>query len=424
MKIQLDVTNLKGFVGEKDFTALLPQLQKAHDDLHSRRGKGSEFTGWLNLPSKTDKAFLRELKTLGEQIRKNSDCIISIGIGGSYIGIRAALDFLSDEQKIPVYYAGHNLSSGYLKDLFTKLKKKRVTVLVISKSGTTTEPAVAFRLVKQFMESKYSAKELKKRIICITDENKGALRAIANKQGYQTFPIADDIGGRFSVLAPVGLVPLAIAGIDIASLIKGAQDAEKELAQADFAQNISWQYAASRFLLYKQKKNIEITSFFYQEIDFIAEWWKQLFGESEGKEGQGIFPASVNFTADLHSMGQLIQEGERNIFETFLIVKDTGHKLLIPKDKDNQDNFNCVAGKNLDWVNEQAYKATAMAHLEGGVPNMTITLPKFDAYSLGQLFYFYEKAVAITGYMMGVNPFNQPGVEAYKSKMFALLGRK
>lgn len=424
MKIDLDLTNLKGCVEEKDFETLLPRMTKAHKDLHSGSGKGAEFTGWLNLPSQTDKAFLAELKALGEKVRKNSDCIISIGIGGSYIGIRAALDFLSREQKLPVYFAGHNLSAGYLKNLFAKLKNKRVTVLVISKSGTTTEPALAFRLVKQFMESKYSAVQLKQRIICITDEKKGALRAIANEQGYRTYPIADDIGGRFSVLAPVGLVPLAIAGIDVSSLIKGAQDAEKELALPGFAKNLAWQYAASRFLLYKQKKSIEIMSFFYEEMDFIAEWWKQLFGESEGKQGQGIFPASVNFTADLHSMGQLIQEGQRNLFETFVVVKDTGHKLLVPKDKVNQDNFNCVAGKNLDWVNEQAYKATAMAHLEGGVPNMTITLPKFDAYTLGQLFYFYQKSVALTGYLMSVNPFNQPGVEAYKSKMFALLGRK
>lgn len=424
MKISLDLANLKGFVEQKDLQALVPQLQKAHEDLHSRQGKGSEFTGWLNLPTQTDKKLLAELKVLGEKVRKNSDCIISIGIGGSYIGIRAALDFLSREQKIPVYYAGHNLSSGYFQNLFAKLKNKRVTVLVISKSGTTTEPALGFRLVKKFMESKYSAAQLKQRIICITDEKKGALRSIANDESYRTYPIADDIGGRFSVLAPVGLVPLAMAGIDIASLIKGAADAEKELGQTDSEKNMAWQYAGCRYLLYKQKKVIEIKAFFYEEMDFIGEWWKQLFGESEGKEGQGIFPASVNFTADLHSMGQLIQEGERNLFETFLVVKDTGYKMLVPKDKKNQDNFNCVAGKNLDWVNEQAYKATAMAHFEGGVPNMTITLPKFDAYTLGQLFYFYEKSVALTGYLMGVNPFNQPGVEAYKSKMFALLGRK
>lgn len=424
MKIGLDMTNLKSFVHDKDVADLLPQLKKSHDDLHSGKGKGSEFTGWLNLPSKTESSFLSELKNLGEEVRKNSDCLISIGIGGSYIGIRAALDFLSREQKLPVFYAGHNLSSGYLQDLFTQLKDKRVTVLVISKSGTTTEPAVAFRLVKQFMAGKYSDTELKQRIICITDEKKGALRAIANKEGYRTYPIADDVGGRFSVLAPVGLVPLALAGIDIASLIKGSQDAEKELSVADYGENIAWQYAANRYLLYRQKKNIEITSFFYEEMHFIGEWIKQLSGESEGKEGQGIFPASVNFTADLHSMGQLIQEGERNLFETFLIVKNTGHELLIPEDKDNQDNFNCVAKKNLDWVNEQAYRATAMAHYEGGVPNMTITLPQFDAYTLGQLFYFYEKTIALTGYLMGVNPFNQPGVEAYKTKMFALLGRK
>jgi len=424
MKIQLDRTNLKTFIADKDLKALQPKLQKAHDDLHSGKGKGSDFIGWLNLPSKTTKASIDELVKLGEEIRKHSDCIISIGIGGSYIGIRAALDFLSEQQKIPVYYAGHNLSSGYLKKLFFKLKDQRVSVVVISKSGTTTEPAVAFRLVKKFMESKYSATELKKRIICITDEKKGALRAIADKAGYCTYPIADDIGGRYSVLSPVGLVPLAIAGIDIAALMKGAKDAEKELSQAGLDKNLAWEYAAHRFLLYKQKKAIEIFAYFYEEMSFVAEWCKQLFGESEGKEGKGIFPASVNFTADLHSMGQWIQEGQRNIFETFVVVKDTGYELLIPSDKENQDNFNCVAGKNLDWVNEQAYKATAMAHLEGGVPNLTITLPKFDAYSLGQLFYFYEKSCAMTGYLMGVNPFDQPGVEAYKSKMFTLLGRK
>lgn len=423
MKIALDLTNTRSFVGEKDVTALLPQLQHCHEALHAKTGKGNDFLGWLDLPAKTDKAFLAGLKTLGEKVRKNSDALISIGIGGSYIGIRAALDFLASEIKLPVYYAGHNLSAGYHKDLFEKLKKKRVSVVVISKSGTTTEPALAFRLVKKFMESKYSAKELQKRIICITDEKKGALRQIADKNGYPTYPIADDVGGRFSVLSPVGLVPLALAGIDIASLVKGASDAQAELSQADYSKNLSWQYAATRYLLYKQKKNIEITAFFYEELRFIGEWIKQLAGESEGKQGQGIFPASVNFTADLHSMGQLIQEGERNIFETFLSVADTGHKLAVPKDKENQDNFNCVAGKNLDWVNEQAFKATAAAHYEGGVPNLTITIPCCDAYHLGQLFYFYEKTVALTGYLMGVNPFNQPGVEAYKSKMFALLGR-
>ncbi len=424
MKIQLDVTNLKNFVKGRDLQALTPKLKKAHDDLHAGKGKGNDFTGWINLPSKTKKKFIDELIKLGEDVRKNSDCLISIGIGGSYIGIRAALDFLSREQKIPVYYAGHNMSSGYLKKLFAKLKDKRVSVVVISKSGTTTEPAVAFRLVKKFMESKYSEAELKKRIICITDEKKGALRAIADKAGYRTYPIADDIGGRYSVLSPVGLVPLAIAGIDIAGLLKGAKDAEKDLSEASLEKNLSWQYSAYRYLLYKQKKAIEILAYFYEEISFTAEWWKQLFGESEGKEGHGIFPASVNFTADLHSMGQWIQEGERNIFETFVVVKDTGNELLIPEDKENQDNFNCVAGKNLDWVNQQAYKATAAAHWEGGVPNMTITLPRFEAYSLGQLFYFFEKSCAMTGYLMGVNPFDQPGVEAYKAKMFALLGRK
>lgn len=289
MKIGLDLTNLKGCVGEKDFQALLPRMTKTHEDLHSGSGKGAEFTGWLNLPSQTDKAFLAELRTLGEKVRKTSDCIISIGIGGSYIGIRAALDFLSREQKLPVYYAGHNLSAGYLQDLFAKLKNKRVAVLVISKSGTTTEPALAFRLVKQFMESKYSAAQLKQRIICITDEKKGALRAIANEQGYRTYPIADNIGGRFSVLAPVGLVPLAIAGIDVSSLVKGAQDAERELAQPGFATNLAWQYAASRYLLYQQKNRLKLCRSFMKKWILLPNGGNSFLARAKEKKGKEFF---------------------------------------------------------------------------------------------------------------------------------------
>lgn len=424
MAITIDFSNLKHFVHDKDYTSLLPQVQKAHEELHGRKGKGNEFTGWLDLPSRTTEHLIKELVKLGEDVRKHSDCLVSVGIGGSYIGIRAALDFLGHDQKFPVYYAGHNMSGRYMDQLLAELKNKRVTLLVISKSGTTTEPALAFRILKEFMKTKYSGEELKQRIICITDEKKGALRQIADQDGYRTYPIADDVGGRFSVLSPVGLVPLAIAGIDIASLIKGAQVAEKDYGHSDLMKNAAYQYAVSRYLLYKKKHHIEIFAYFYQEMAFIGEWCKQLFGESEGKEGMGIFPASVNFTADLHSMGQLIQEGERNLFETFLVVKDAGSHLSIPHDKTNADNFNCVAGKHLDWVNEQAYRATAMAHYEGKVPNMTIHIPKFDAFSLGELFYFFEKTVAMTGYLMGVNPFNQPGVEAYKTKMFSLLGRK
>lgn len=424
MEIKLDRQYLKGYIEDKDYQEILPAIQKAHDALENRTGKGAEFTGWLDLPQKMDDSFLDELEKLGEEIREHSDCLLSIGIGGSYVGIHASLEFLISEQKLPVYYAGHNLSSGYLYYLLKELENKDITVVVISKSGTTTEPALAFRIVKKFMEEKYDADELKKRIICITDDDKGALRTIAQREGYRSFAINNDVGGRFSILTPAGLVPLAIAGINIKEMIEGARKAQIHCSRMDLNKNIAYQYAAARFLLYKQDKTIEILSTFYQRLSLVEEWWKQLFGESEGKDGKGIFPTSLSYTTDLHSMGQLVQDGVRNMFETFLLVDQTGHGVVIPRDEDDLDNFNCVAGKDLDYVNRQAHKATAKAHFEGGVPNMTITIPRFDASSLGQLYYFFEKAVAIKGYLLGVNPFDQPGVEAYKKNMFELLGRK
>lgn len=424
MDIKLDCTNLKGYVEEKDYKALLPSIQKAHNDLQNKTGKGSEFTGWLDLPSRLEDSFLDEIVEFGREVRESSDCLVSIGIGGSYVGIHAVLEFLIAEQKLPVHFAGQDLSSNYLYYLLKSLENKRITVVVISKSGTTTEPALAFRIIKKFMQEQYSAEELKKRIICITDPHEGALRSIARKAGYRMFPIDPDIGGRFSVLTAAGLVPLAIAGIDIKGLIQGARVAQRFCSRMDMETNIAYQYAAARFLLYQQGKTIEVLSTFYQRLALVEEWWKQLFGESEGKEGKGLFPTSLSFTTDLHSMGQLIQEGQRNMFETFLLVDQPGHGMIIPEDDDNLDNFNCVAGKDLDYVNKQACRATAAAHYEGGVPNMAITVPRFDAPSLGQLFYFFEKAVAIKGYLLGINPFDQPGVEAYKKKMFELLGRK
>ncbi|MDP8266510.1 MAG: glucose-6-phosphate isomerase [Candidatus Aceula meridiana] len=424
MDIKFDIANLKGFIEKKEWDDIVPQVKKAHEELVNKTGQGSNFTGWLDLASRTDNALLDELKILGEEVRENSDCIISLGIGGSYLGIRATVEFLIADQKIPIHYAGNNLSSGYLYHLLKGLEDKRVTIVVISKSGTTTETALAFRIIKEFMEKKYDANELKKRIICVTDQEKGALRKSINSEGYRSYPIHDDVGGRFSVLCPAGLVSLALAGLDIHQLIEGARDAEKAFDEMDLEKNIAYQYAAARYLLYKKGKKIEVLSTFYQRLSYVAEWWKQLFGESEGKDGKGIFPASLNLTADLHSMGQLMQEGERNVFETFLMVEDSGHKMIIPPAEENLDNFNCVAGKDLDFVNKQGYKATSSAHYEGGVPNMTITLPNCQAHALGQLYYFFQKAVAITGYLIGVNPFNQPGVEAYKKKMFALLGRE
>jgi len=424
MEITLDRQYLEGYVKDEDYEKILPEIQKAHEALENRTGKGSEFTGWLDLPARIKDSFLDELSELGEEIRESSDCLLSIGIGGSYVGIHASLEFLISEQKLPVHYAGHNLSSGYLYHLLNQLKDQRITVVVISKSGETTEPALAFRIIKKFMEEKYDSEELKKRIICITDAHEGALRTIAQREGYRTFAIDNDVGGRFSVMTPAGLVPLAIAGIDIKGMIEGARKAQIHCAQMDIEKNTAYQYAAARSLLYRQEKTIEILSTFYQRLSLVEEWWKQLFGESEGKDGKGIFPASLSYTTDLHSMGQLIQDGVRNMFETFILVDETGQGVVIPKDDDDLDNFNCVAGKDLDYVNRQAHKATAKAHYEGGVPNMTITIPRFDAYSLGQIYYFFQKAVAIKGYLQGVNPFDQPGVEAYKTNMFELLGRK
>jgi glucose-6-phosphate isomerase len=424
MDIKLDVSNLKGSIDQNEWQGITLKVQKAHEDLTLRRGPGSEFTGWLDLPSKTEDSFLKELQLLGEDVRKHSDCLISLGIGGSYLGVRATIEFLIADQKLPVYYAGNNLSAGYLNYIFEQVKNKRITIVVISKSGTTTETALAFRLIKNFMEKKYNKKELQKRIICVTDAHKGALRKIVDKEGYPSFPIFDDIGGRFSVLCPAGLVPLAIAGVDVKGLIEGARYAEQRFAQMSLEENTAHQYAAARYLLCQKGKKIEVLSSFYQRLAYVTEWWKQLFGESEGKNGKGIFPASLNLTADLHSMGQLMQEGERNIFETFLMIENPGKKMMIPSDNDNMDNFNCVAGKDLDFVNKQAYRATSAAHYEGGVPNMTITVPDGTAHTLGQLYYFFEKAVAVSGYLIGVNPFDQPGVEAYKKKMFELLGRR
>lgn len=424
MGIQLCTKNLKGFADEKDISALAPAIEKAHDDLEQGTGAGNDFTGWVHLPSSIEKSFLDDLAALGKKVRSYSDGLISIGIGGSYLGIRSTVDFLRNEAQVPVYYAGHNMSVDYLAGLLEKVKKMDVSVVVISKSGTTTEPALAFRVIKEMMAKKYKKDELTKRIFCVTDKAKGALRTIADENGYRSFVIPDDVGGRFSVLTPVGLVPLALAGIDVHALVKGACAGEKEYSKRDAASNIAYQYAAARQCLYRKGRLIEVMASFYDNLQYVNEWWKQLYGESEGKGGKGIFPASLMLSADLHSMGQLMQDGIRNMFETFIEIEQPRSSVKIPNDPKDTDRFNCVAGKDLDFVNKQAYKATAAAHAEGGVPNMTISLQKDDAFHLGQLYYFFERAVAISGYVMGVNPFDQPGVEAYKKKMFELIGKK
>ena len=423
MSIILDRKHLEGFISDSEVEALIPNIEKAHNDLENKTGAGSEYTGWTDLATRIEDKFIDELIDLGMEVRKDTDCIISIGIGGSYLGIRAVAEFLRDGD-IPIYYAGHNINADYLHDLLEFLEDKKVTVIVISKSGMTTEPAIAFRIVKRMLKEKYSDEEIKKRVICVTDKSRGALRQVANEEGYRSFVIPDDIGGRFSVLTSVGLVPLAIAGFDIKGLVDGAREGEKEYSKMDMETNISYQYAAARYLLHKKGKDIEVTASFYDNMQYVVEWWKQLYGESEAKDGKGIFPASLILSTDLHSMGQLMQDGIRNVFETFVDIQSQKCSLIIPEDEENLDDFNIVAGKDLDYVNKQACKATAEAHFEGGVPNMTISLSRADAFHLGQLFYFYERTFAICGHMAGVNPFNQPGVEAYKKKMFALLGRK
>jgi glucose-6-phosphate isomerase len=418
--IALNTEYLKGFVSAGDLGGIFPSVRLAHEKLHNGKGLGGEFIGWLDLPSRISDTFIKEIVSLAGEVHQNSDCIVSIGIGGSYLGIRATVEFLGGG-KLPVYYAGHTISSDYLHQLSEVLKDKRITVVVISKSGTTTEPAITFRVIKKLLESKYQGEELKKRIICVTDESKGALRKIADKEGYRSFIIPDDVGGRYSVLTPVGLVPLALSGVDIKSLVEGARKAQAEYDICDLDKNTCYRYAAARNILYTKGKKIEVLSSFYPNVFYVAEWFKQLFGESEGKQGKGIFPTSLIMSTDLHSMGQWMQEGERTVFETFVQVDKPHHDVIIPQDKENLDGFNYVAGKGFDFVNKKAYEATSAAHFEGNVPNMTVTLCKADAMHLGHLYYFFEKACGISGYLLGVNPFDQPGVEAYKKKMFALL---
>ncbi|MBF0595058.1 MAG: glucose-6-phosphate isomerase [Candidatus Omnitrophica bacterium] len=424
MSISLNTDFLKGHVSDADIQAFAPMVEKAHKDLHHKTGAGNDFVGWVDLPSRTPDALITELTALAKEVQAHSEAIISIGIGGSYLGIRSTLEFLGGEPRLPVYYAGHNMSSVDMSRIIRLIETTNVTVVVISKSGTTTEPALAFRLVDAAMKQKYNGAELKKRIICVTDAKKGALRQIVDKEGYRSYMIPDDVGGRFSILTPVGLVPLALAGVDIRAFVDGFRAGEKEYANADLSKNICYRYAAIRNVLYKQGKCIEMMASFYPNVQYVTEWWKQLYGESEGKGGKGIFPASTILSTDLHSMGQLMQDGMRNIFETFVMINTVAANVIVPVQAEDTDKFNCVAGKELDWVNKQAYKATADAHFEGGVPNMCITLDKADAFHIGQLYYFFEKGVGISGYVLGVNPFDQPGVEAYKKKMFVLLGKK
>jgi glucose-6-phosphate isomerase len=406
------------------------EVEKAFDMVLQKTGAGNDFLGWVTLPQEISDDFLQDIQQTAADLRSKSDVIISIGIGGSYLGAKAVIEaiygpFREHKTDGPLMvFAGQNMSSWYMKDLLELLDGRDFSVIVISKSGTTTEPGLAFRILKNALEEKYGKEAARGRIVAITDKAKGALKQLATDEGYKTYVIPDDVGGRFSVLTPVGLLPIACAGIDVKEFAKGFRDMAAQLQhEKDVTQNPALAYAALRTLLYRQGKAIEILVNFEPALHYVSEWWKQLYGESEGKDGKGVFPASVDFSTDLHSMGQLIQDGVRNLFETFLIIKKNPFTVLIPHDDGNLDGLNYLEGKDLDDVNYTAYQGTTLAHRDGKAPSMTIELPELNAYYLAQLFYFFEIGVAVSGYMLGVNPFNQPGVEAYKKNMFALLGK-
>jgi glucose-6-phosphate isomerase len=427
-KITLDDRLLADIVKPGEFDAYAPALAAAEKMLADGNGPGNDFLGWLDLPGKTPDRLLVSINEKAQELRGKADVLICIGIGGSYLGARAAIDFLSpsfDDLRTPrVLFAGHTINSDYLADLLALVEDKEVAVNVISKSGTTTEPGVTFRVVRQWMEKRYGRAEAAKRIVATTDAKSGALRKLADEEGYASFEIPGDVGGRFSVLTPVGLVPIAVAGIDIKKLLAGAAQAEEFCAGDGGKATLSGRYAVLRNILFRRGYGIEVMASFQPQLHFVGEWWKQLAGESEGKNNAGIFPASLDYTTDLHSMGQWMQEGVRTVFETFLLVKNTRSTLTVPQFADDSDELNYLAGKSFEEINRQAYAGTLFAHLDGGVPASTIVLDDRSEETLGQLFYFFEKAIGLSGYLLRVNPFDQPGVEAYKKNMFALLGKK
>ena len=428
--ISLNIEKTFGFISKDKVSAYEAEVKAAQEMLEKGTGKGNDFLGWLHLPSSISKEHLADLNATAKVLRDNCEVVIIAGIGGSYLGARAVIEALSnsftwlqEKKTAPIMiYAGHNISEDYLFELTEYLKDKKFGVINISKSGTTTETALAFRLLKKQCEDQRGKETAKQVIVAVTDAKKGAARVTADKEGYKTFIIPDNVGGRFSVLTPVGLLPIAVAGFDIEQLVAGAADMEK-VCGSDFAENPAAIYAATRNELYRNGKKIEILVNFCPKLHYVSEWWKQLYGESEGKDNKGIFPASVDFSTDLHSMGQWIQEGERSIFETVISLDKVDHKLEVPSDEANLDGLNFLAGKRVDEVNKMAELGTQLAHVDGGVPNMRIVLPSLSEYNIGSLLYFFEKACGISGYLLGVNPFNQPGVEAYKKNMFALLNK-
>lgn len=429
--IELDGGYIGSFVPDDELVLAKKQIELAKKTLLDGDSFGNDFLGWINLPVNYDRDEFSRIKKAANKIRNNSKVLIVIGIGGSYLGAKAAIEFLNhpfynqlpDKKTPEIYFAGHNMSSDYIKGLIDIIGDRDFSVNVISKSGTTTEPAVAFRIFKELLEKKYNDKAAE-RIYATTDKAKGALKELADEKGYECFVVPDDVGGRFSVLTAVGLLPIAVSGADIEALMSGASDEQKRCKNADFNDNMAMQYAAYRNILLRKNKNIELLVNYDPSLHFVAEWWKQLYGESEGKDKKGIFPTSVDFTTDLHSMGQYIQDGRRSLFETVIKVEKSNSEITMKKADSDTDGLNYLAGKSLDFINEKAMEGTILAHKSGDVPSILIKMADKSAYSLGSLFYFFEFACGISGYTLGVNPFNQPGVEAYKQNMFALLGKK
>ncbi len=428
MAIKLNSKHLEGFVSESEIDAIKPELDAAVKALSERNGAGSDFLGWIDLPVEYDKDEFARIKAAAEKIKKSCDIFVVIGIGGSYLGARAAIEFVKSplynnlKKDTPdIYFAGNTISGNALDELMSICEGKDVCINVISKSGTTTEPAIAFRAFRQLLEEKYGEEGARERIFATTDKAKGALKSLSDSKGYETFVVPDDVGGRYSVLTAVGLLPIAVAGCDIDQMMKGAADAREAYngkTDTDCAK-----YACIRNVLHRKGKDIEILACYHSFFTMTAEWWKQLYGESEGKDNKGIFPASVIFSTDLHSMGQMIQEGKRNLYETVVDIADTGAKFCVPNDPENLDGLNFISGEAMNSVNHKAYQATVLAHCDGGVPNIVLELDKKSEYDFGYMVYFFEMACAISGYILGVNPFNQPGVESYKKNMYALLGK-
>lgn len=429
MSVKIDLHHLTGFIEDSEFSSIAPQVRLANETLSNGTGAGNDFLGWVDLPENYDREEFQRIQAAAGKIRSDSEVFVVIGIGGSYLGARAAIEYLHSQNYNTlkkagpqIFFAGNSLSPSALSEILDLCREKDFSINVISKSGTTTEPAVAFRVFRSLLEQKYGKEKAAKRIYCTTDRARGTLKQLADREGFETFVVPDDVGGRYSVLTAVGLLPIAVAGADLEALMAGAAQEKAEL-DGDTSSDASCLYAAARNILYRKGKETEILVSYEPRFQMMCEWWKQLCGESEGKNGKGLFPASVIFSTDLHSMGQYIQQGKRNLFETVVLVDQPAADLTIEEDAENADGLNFLAGKKMSYVNQKAFEGTVLAHTDGGVPNIVLRVPDFSEKSLGALIYFFERSVAVSGYLLGINPFDQPGVESYKKNMFALLGK-